>query len=79
MDCVLHGVTKSWTQLSDFHFKGKRPWALAAEKPVIKRHLCGYYSCVTLGRHLMSLMLYFLICNMVIIFNRLSCFSDYMR
>ena len=81
MDCVLHGVTKSWTGLSDFHFhfKGKRPWALAAEKPAIKRHLCGYYSCVTLGSHLMSLILYFRICNMVIIFNRLSCFSDYIR
>ena len=21
MDCVVHGVTKSWTQLSDFHFQ----------------------------------------------------------
>ena len=20
MDCILHGVTKSWTQLSEFHF-----------------------------------------------------------
>ena len=20
MDCVVHGVAKSWTQLSDFHF-----------------------------------------------------------
>ena len=20
MDCVVHGVTKSWAQLSDFHF-----------------------------------------------------------
>ena len=20
MDCTVHGVTKSWTQLSDFHF-----------------------------------------------------------
>ena len=20
MDCIVHGVTKSWTQLSDFHF-----------------------------------------------------------
>ena len=20
MDCIIHGVTKSWTQLSDFHF-----------------------------------------------------------
>ena len=22
MDCVVRGVTKSWTQLSDFHFQG---------------------------------------------------------
>ena len=21
MDCIVHGVTKSWTQLSGFHFK----------------------------------------------------------
>ena len=21
MDCIVHGVTKSWTQLSDFHSK----------------------------------------------------------
>ena len=21
MDCIIHGVTKSWTQLSDFHFQ----------------------------------------------------------
>ena len=20
MDCIVHGVTKSWTKLSDFHF-----------------------------------------------------------
>ena len=20
MDCIVHGVTKSWTRLSDFHF-----------------------------------------------------------
>ena len=20
MDCIVHGVSKSWTQLSDFHF-----------------------------------------------------------
>ena len=23
MDCIVHGVTKSWTQLSDFHFHGQ--------------------------------------------------------
>ena len=22
MDCIVHGVPKSWTQLSDFHFHG---------------------------------------------------------
>ena len=22
MDCIVHGVAKSWTQLSDFHFTG---------------------------------------------------------
>ena len=21
MDCIVHGVTKSWTRLSDFHFQ----------------------------------------------------------
>ena len=21
MDCIVHGVAKSWTQLSDFHFR----------------------------------------------------------
>ena len=24
MDCIIHGVAKSWTQLSDFHFTSKR-------------------------------------------------------
>ena len=23
-DCIVHGVTKSWTQLSDFHFHNKK-------------------------------------------------------
>ena len=23
MDCIVCGVTKSWTQLSDFHFSGR--------------------------------------------------------
>ena len=27
MACIVHGVTKSRTQLSDFHFKGE-PWVL---------------------------------------------------
>ena len=24
MDCIVHGVTKSWTQLGDFHFHMER-------------------------------------------------------
>ena len=28
MDCIVQGITKSWTRLSDFHFtlKGKMVW-----------------------------------------------------
>ena len=35
MDCIVHGVAKSWTQLSDFHFHSKSivdvsfPWKWA--------------------------------------------------
>ena len=25
MDCIVHGVTKSWTRLSDFHFSSEQP------------------------------------------------------
>ena len=25
MDCIVHGVTKSWTRLSDFHFSINGP------------------------------------------------------
>ena len=25
MGCIVHGVAKSWTQLSDFHFQAKKP------------------------------------------------------
>ena len=28
MDCIIHGVTKSWTQLSDFHFNMFYPLSL---------------------------------------------------
>ena len=28
VDCTVHGVAKSWTRLSDFHFpRGPRPWS----------------------------------------------------
>ena len=26
MDCIVHGVTKGQTQLSDFHFTSLTPW-----------------------------------------------------
>ena len=26
MDCIVHGVTKSWTRLSDLHFHFHNPW-----------------------------------------------------
>ena len=35
MDCIVHGVTKSWTQLSDFHFTSV-DWARGA---LFKQHL----------------------------------------
>ena len=28
MDCIVHGVTKSWTQLSNFHFHFEHSLAL---------------------------------------------------
>ena len=27
MDCIVHGVAKSWTQLSDIHFQFSTVWA----------------------------------------------------
>ena len=36
MDCVVHGVTKSWTRLSDFHFNS--PWYLYLK---IRDERCG--------------------------------------
>ena len=29
MDCIVHGVTKSWTRLSDFHRRRRRVWRRA--------------------------------------------------
>ena len=29
MDCIVHGVTKSWAQLSDFHF---HTWIMSVPK-----------------------------------------------
>ena len=34
MDCILHGVTKSWTRLSDFHF---HTWWLASKEENTER------------------------------------------
>ena len=32
MDCIVHGEAKSWTQLSDFHFKYKLFFLLEKSK-----------------------------------------------
>ena len=37
MDCVVHGVTKSQTQLSDFHFQ-----TLATIKFFLKKNSCWF-------------------------------------
>ena len=29
MECIVHGVTKSWTRLSDFHFNTNKSWTLS--------------------------------------------------
>ena len=31
MDCIVHGVTKSWTRLSDFHFFTFFSWLLSVK------------------------------------------------
>ena len=37
MDCIVHGVAKSWTQMSDFHFTvgalAVTPWPLSSTFP----------------------------------------------
>ena len=37
MDCIVHGVTKSWTQLSDFHFHWKLTSPRAGDQGAIMR------------------------------------------
>ena len=41
MDCIVYGVTKSWTRLSDFHFM----WSLG----VLIKHLDGSPKCSPLN------------------------------
>ena len=35
IDCMVHGVAKSWTRLSDFHFTYWREWGRG------RVHVCG--------------------------------------
>ena len=37
MDCIVRGVTKSWTQLSDFHFHWKLTSPRAGDQGAIMR------------------------------------------
>ena len=41
MDCIVHGVPKSWTRLSDFHFM----WSLS----VLIKHFGGSPKCSPLS------------------------------
>ena len=37
MDCIVHGVTKSWTQLSDFHFTSQDDTKFEVKRKIIFR------------------------------------------
>ena len=39
MDCIVHGVTKSWTRLSDFHFHVRNSPKLETTQMVINRRV----------------------------------------
>ena len=49
MDCIIHGVKKSWTQLSDFHFQGVNIHMLP--QSVVNHHseTCITVQCVTVS------------------------------
>ena len=60
MDCIVHGVIKSWTQLSDFHFqeypifmfRSSQPWPwLILSQPKLVSHLCPL-SCAKIWKDL---------------------------
>ena len=36
MDCIVHGVTKSWTRLRDFHFQASLIPQLVKNLPVMQ-------------------------------------------
>ena len=40
MDYIVHGVTKSWTQLSDFHLKGRNSQQYNGESESEVAQLC---------------------------------------
>ena len=34
MDCIVHGVAKNWTRLSDFHFQLARGWEETCKRKI---------------------------------------------
>ena len=42
MDCIVHGVAKSQTRLSNFHFQVTRPVVLLMKAAVGKGHVAGF-------------------------------------
>ena len=41
MDCIVHGVAKSWTQLSDFHFSSSKYFKLSLDFFFVSEHIMG--------------------------------------
>ena len=48
MDCIVYGVTKSWTQLSDFHFHAFRTFSHLCQLPASSRPLLCHLKFQTL-------------------------------
>ena len=51
MDCIVYGIAKSWTQLSDFHFHPKSG----------RRYLTVALICISLISDAMCLFMYLLV------------------
>ena len=50
MDCIVHGVIKTWTQLSDFHFQ--QNLSVKGQKIYISGHMSQLLNSVTAARKL---------------------------
>ena len=46
MDCIVHGVAKSWTQLSDFHFSFSDCFSLTLNDFTLFPSVTPKYECI---------------------------------